>query len=145
MKKHFLFTLLTISGLLLSPVSLADTAGKVYKVISVTTGQTLAMRNTPSADGNTIVSLPQNAKWIVKDNSETNPGWVKIKWNNQSGWIPAENLIYDAVSTLTVEERRRCLNDPKVKDKTIPIPPDLIKDENYTDLHEPNRNKHTQN
>ena len=90
--------------------------GDVYRVTGVAVGEGLSMFRDPDTKSPVVITLPHNASWVIK-RADTRPGWQKISWNDQHGWVEAGKLTFDRAATQVVAERNQCLKDPTVSNK----------------------------
>jgi len=95
-------------------------ANDIFKVKRIGQGNSLALRAYPGKTSKVKVSIPHNASWIIKRDRNKKVGkvlWSKVVWNDQTGWVPANNLSFDPASTKMAKQRKQCLTDPAVKNK----------------------------
>ena len=116
MKKSILIILATLAYVLLPAKFVLAAQGDVFRVTGVAPGEGISMYQEPNTKSPVIIKLPHNASWVIK-RAETRPGWQRISWNDQSGWIEAGKLVFDRAATQVVAVRNQCLKDPTVTNK----------------------------
>lgn len=85
---------------------------KAFAVQAVNEGNSLALRSHPSnVDGQTIVSIPHNGRWIThlgkERRSKAGEYWMYARWNGQNGWLNKAFLRYDKAQTDWLNQKRR--------------------------------------
>jgi hypothetical protein len=90
----------------------------IYRVQGLNAGNVLKMYKEPGKG--IIVNIPHNATWIVRRNAQKTVDkvvWEKVSWDDQTGWVVSDALVYDPEATDVANARRLCMADPKVQDK----------------------------
>lgn len=116
MNKSILWIVVTIMSFMLPIKSILAAQGDVFRITGVAAGESITMFDEPSTTSKKKIKIPHNASWVVK-RPDTRPGWQRISWNDQDGWIQAGKLTFDRGATLVVAERNSCLKDPTVTNK----------------------------
>ncbi len=101
---------------LLPTTFLSAAEGDVFRVTGVAAGEGISMFQEPNTKSAVVIKIPHNASWIIK-RPESRPGWQKISWNDQTGWIEAGKIVFDRAATQVVADRNHCLKDPTVVNK----------------------------
>jgi len=115
--KKSIFLILVASIFISLPMKLLMAAtGDVYRVTGVAPGEGLVMYREANTKGPTVIKIPHNASWVIK-RPESRPGWQRISWNDQHGWVEAGKLSFDRAATQVVADRNQCLKDPTVTNK----------------------------
>ena len=116
MKKSILIMLAMLAYMLLPAKFVLAAQGDVFRVTGVAPNEGLPMYQEPDKNSPVVIRLPHNASWIIK-REETRPGWQRISWNDQNGWVVAGKLVFDRAATQVVADRNQCLKDPTVTNK----------------------------
>ena len=115
--KRSIFLMLTAVVLMTLPIKFVLAAlGDVFRIVDVAPGEGVTMFKEANTKSTPIIKIPHNASWIQK-RPESKPGWQKISWNDQNGWIEAGKLAFDRAATQVVADRNHCLKDPTVVNK----------------------------
>lgn len=116
MKKSIILIMVMVVYTLLPTTFLSAAEGDVFRVTGVAAGEGISMFQEPNTKSAVVIKIPHNASWIIK-RPESRPGWQKISWNDQTGWIEAGKIVFDRAATQVVADRNHCLKDPTVVNK----------------------------
>ena len=116
MKRSIFLMLVAIVYMALPVKSVLAAQGDVFRVVGIAPGEGLVMYQDSNTKSGAVIKIPHNASWVIK-RAETRPGWQKISWNDQQGWVESGKLAFDRAATQVVADRNQCLKDPTVVNK----------------------------
>lgn len=116
MKRSIFLMLVAIVYMTLPVKSALAAQGDVFRIVGVASGEGLVMYQDSNTKSGAVIKIPHNASWVIK-RPEARPGWQRISWNDQQGWVESGKLTFDRAATQVVADRNQCLKDPTVVNK----------------------------
>ena len=97
--KAAVFTALTTLAL----TAFASAEGEIAIGVSCTTGTSLRMRSEPSTSASIVTTLNKSVAVALLDDST--PGWYKINYNGNTGYVSSDYLVIDQDNIFTTYGR----------------------------------------